>query len=251
HERFGVGARGCSVVARRSALGGAASGQHAHHHAGRPAPRDPARALRAQHRPLREHVERLDSHRARRGGARRSYPPGRHRAHVRAGRRSILGERARAHGNRARLPSPFPKEQLVKLALSSPGQGSQVVGMGQALAASSEAAKRTFEAADRALGRSISKLCFEGPDAELALTFNTQPALVTTSMAVLAAIRERYPDLPTPAFAAGHSLGEYTALVAASALALEDAVRLVELRGRAMQDAVPPGEGAMAAILGG
>ncbi|MFO7178414.1 MAG: ACP S-malonyltransferase [Pseudomonadota bacterium] len=139
----------------------------------------------------------------------------------------------------------------MKLALLFPGQGSQVVGMGQALAASSEAAKRTFEAADRALGRSISKLCFEGPDAELALTFNTQPALVTTSMAVLAAIRERYPDLPTPAFAAGHSLGEYTALVAASALALEDAVRLVELRGRAMQDAVPPGEGAMAAILGG
>ncbi|HLV68857.1 MAG TPA: ACP S-malonyltransferase [Polyangiaceae bacterium] len=139
----------------------------------------------------------------------------------------------------------------MKLALLFPGQGSQVVGMGQALAASSEAAKRAFETADAALGRSISTLCFEGPDAELALTFNTQPALVATSMAVLAALRERHPDLPAPAFAAGHSLGEYSALVAAGALALEDAVRIVELRGRAMQDAVPPGEGAMAAILGG
>jgi len=123
--------------------------------------------------------------------------------------------------------------------------------MGRALHESSAAARAVFEAADAALGRSISKLCFEGPDSELALTFNTQPAIVTTSMAVLAALRERYPELPLPAFAAGHSLGEYSALVAAGALTLADAVRLVELRGRAMQDAVPEGLGAMAAILGG
>jgi [acyl-carrier-protein] S-malonyltransferase len=122
--------------------------------------------------------------------------------------------------------------------------------MGSALAETSAAARSAFEAADRALGRSISELCFKGPDSELALTYNTQPAIVATSAAVLGAIRERYPSLPEPAFAAGHSLGEYSALIAAGALRLEDAVKLVELRGRAMQDAVPEGEGAMAAILG-
>lgn len=132
-----------------------------------------------------------------------------------------------------------------------PGQGSQAVGMGRALYETSTAARSVFDAADRALGRPISKLCFEGPDSELALTYNTQPAIVTASVAVLAAIRERYPSLEAPAFAAGHSLGEYSALVAAGSLSLEDAVRLVELRGRAMQDAVPEGEGGMAAILGG
>ncbi len=123
--------------------------------------------------------------------------------------------------------------------------------MGRALYESSPAARGVFDAADRALGRPISKLCFEGPDSELALTYNTQPAIVTASVAVLAAIRERYPSIEAPAFAAGHSLGEYSALVAAGALSLEDAVRLVELRGRAMQEAVPEGEGGMAAILGG
>lgn len=122
--------------------------------------------------------------------------------------------------------------------------------MGRTLFESSKAARAAFETADAALGRSISKLCFEGPDTELALTFNTQPAIVATSIAVLAALRERYPGLPLPAFAAGHSLGEYSALVAAGALGLADAVRLVELRGRAMQEAVPAGQGAMAAILG-
>jgi [acyl-carrier-protein] S-malonyltransferase len=123
--------------------------------------------------------------------------------------------------------------------------------MGRALYETSTAARGVFDAADRALGRPISKLCFEGPDSELALTFNTQPAIVTASVAVLAAIRERYPSIESPAFAAGHSLGEYSALVAAGSLGLEDAVRLVELRGRAMQSAVPEGEGGMAAILGG
>lgn len=139
----------------------------------------------------------------------------------------------------------------MKIAWFFPGQGSQAVGMGSALFEVSSAARSAFQTADRALGRSISELCFKGPDAELALTYNTQPALVATSAAVLAAIRERYPALPAPACAAGHSLGEYSALVAAGALRLEDAVKLVELRGRAMQDAVPEGEGAMAAILGG
>jgi [acyl-carrier-protein] S-malonyltransferase len=139
----------------------------------------------------------------------------------------------------------------VKSAWLFPGQGSQAVGMGRALFERSNAAREVFEAADAALGRPISKLCFEGPDSELALTFNTQPAIVTTSIAVLAAVRERYPELLLPAFAAGHSLGEYSALVASGALALADAVRLVELRGRAMQEAVPEGAGAMAAILGG
>jgi len=123
--------------------------------------------------------------------------------------------------------------------------------MGRAVAEISPAARAVFESADRALGRSISSLCFEGPEAELTLTANTQPALVTTSIALLAALRESFPDLPEPALAAGHSLGEYSALVSAGALALADAVRLVELRGRAMQAAVPEGEGAMAAILGG
>jgi [acyl-carrier-protein] S-malonyltransferase len=132
-----------------------------------------------------------------------------------------------------------------------PGQGTQEVGMGKALHDASPAAREIFERADAALGFSISKLCFEGPAPELTLTKHTQPAILTASIATLAAIREAHPSLAAPAFAAGHSLGEYSALVASSALSLEDAVRLVHLRGRAMQDAVPEGVGAMAAILGG
>ena len=132
-----------------------------------------------------------------------------------------------------------------------PGQGTQVVGMGKALADASPSARDVFARADEALGEPLSRLCFEGPLTELTLTANTQPAILTTSMAALAALREAYPNLPAPAYAAGHSLGEYSALVAAGALSLEDAVRLVRLRGRAMQEAVPEGEGAMAAVLGG
>jgi [acyl-carrier-protein] S-malonyltransferase len=122
--------------------------------------------------------------------------------------------------------------------------------MGKAVADASAKARAAFAEADEALGESISALCFEGPMETLTLTANTQPAIVATSAAILAAIREACPDLPEPAFAAGHSLGEYSALVAAKALRLADAVRLCRLRGAAMQDAVPPGDGAMAAIMG-
>ena len=131
-----------------------------------------------------------------------------------------------------------------------PGQGSQEVGMGKALCTASAAARDVFERADRALGYSIQKLCFEGPIETLTLTEHAQPAIVTTSVAALAALREAHPNLPAPAFALGHSLGEYSALVAAGALGLEDAVRLVHLRGHAMQEAVPEGTGAMSAIIG-
>jgi [acyl-carrier-protein] S-malonyltransferase len=132
-----------------------------------------------------------------------------------------------------------------------PGQGTQQVGMGKELYVSSAAARNVWERADAALGFSLKNLCFEGPESELTLTQFAQPAIVTTSVAALAAIREALPDLPLPACGAGHSLGEYSALVAAGALGFEDAVRLVHLRGQAMQEAVPAGVGGMAAILGG
>lgn len=122
--------------------------------------------------------------------------------------------------------------------------------MGKALYDSSPRAREIFDRADAALGWKLTTLCFEGPDSELMLTANTQPAILTTSIATLEALREAFPELPEPAFMAGHSLGEYSALVAAGAITLEDAVKLVNLRGRAMQQAVPAGVGAMAAIMG-
>ncbi len=132
-----------------------------------------------------------------------------------------------------------------------PGQGAQFVGMGKELFETSKKAREVFERADAALGWSISKLCFEGPESDLTLTKNTQPAIVTTSVAAFEALKESLGELEAPAFAAGHSLGEYSALVATGALSLEDAVRVVHIRGAAMQEAVPAGQGAMAAIMGG
>jgi len=129
-----------------------------------------------------------------------------------------------------------------------PGQGSQTVGMGKALAEASPKAREIFERADAALGEKLSTLCFEGPEEALKLTANTQPAILVTSVAAHAVFMERYGK--APAFFAGHSLGEWSALVAAGAIALEDAVRAVRLRGTFMQEAVPAGQGAMAAILG-
>ena len=138
----------------------------------------------------------------------------------------------------------------MKFAWLFPGQGTQHVSMGKALFDASDAARKVFERADSALGWKLSTLMFDGPEAELTLTKNTQPAVVTASIAALAALREAKPDLASPDYVAGHSLGEYSALVAAEALSLEDAVRLVHRRGEAMQDAVPEGQGAMAALMG-
>ncbi|GED70289.1 malonyl CoA-acyl carrier protein transacylase [Brevibacillus reuszeri] len=135
-----------------------------------------------------------------------------------------------------------------KIAFVFPGQGSQFVGMGQALSEQSPAARQVFEEADAALGFSLSQLCFEGPEEELKLTANTQPAILTASVAVLAALKEKQPNF-TPAYVAGHSLGEYSALVAAGALSFADAVKTVRSRGQFMEEAVPAGQGAMAAVL--
>jgi [acyl-carrier-protein] S-malonyltransferase len=140
------------------------------------------------------------------------------------------------------------------LAFVCPGQGSQAVGMGRALAADSPAAAAVFVAADRALGESISELAWEGPAERLDLTEYAQPAILATSIAILAALRERWAAEglapPAPSFIAGHSMGQYSALVAAGALDLEDGVRLVRERGRLMQASGQGRDGAMAALIG-
>lgn len=133
------------------------------------------------------------------------------------------------------------------IAFLFPGQGAQKVGMGKELTEKYAVARQTFEEADEALGFSLSKLCFEGPEDQLKLTEHTQPAILTMSVAAMRVLREKGIDCQ---FAAGHSLGEYSAHVAAGTLSFADAVRTVRNRGHYMQEAVPVGQGAMAAILG-
>ncbi len=140
---------------------------------------------------------------------------------------------------------------MSRLALLFPGQGSQFVGMGKHLCGASPAARAVFEEADTALGFALSRLCFEGPEEELQRTANTQPAILAHSIAAWRELQARFPErIEGAGFAAGHSLGEYSAEVAAGVLSFADAVRLVRQRGVFMQEAVPAGVGAMAAIIG-
>lgn len=143
---------------------------------------------------------------------------------------------------------------MTRLALVFPGQGSQAVGMGRPLAAQSAGAAAVFAAADRALGEPISELAWEGPEDVLNRTENAQPALLAASVAYLEAVRERWAELeieiPDPSFAAGHSMGQYSALVAAGVIDVEDGVRLVRERGRLMQASGSGREGRMAAVIG-
>ncbi len=138
------------------------------------------------------------------------------------------------------------------LAFTFPGQGSQAVGMGKALAEAFAAARAVFEEVDAALGQKLSQLMWEGPEAHLTLTENAQPALLAVSMAVIRALEAEHgiTIAGTAKFVAGHSLGEYSALAAAGTFSLADAARLLKVRGRAMQAATPVGSGAMAALLG-
>jgi [acyl-carrier-protein] S-malonyltransferase len=135
-----------------------------------------------------------------------------------------------------------------KIAFVFPGQGSQHVGMGKDLCEQFAAAKQVFAEAEEALHFDIARLCFSGPEAELKLTQNTQPAILTASIAALRVLESETPVRPD--FVAGHSLGEYSALVCAGAFRFDDAVRIVRERGRLMQEAVPAGEGAMAVVMG-
>ncbi|MEL6922005.1 MAG: ACP S-malonyltransferase, partial [Pseudomonadota bacterium] len=136
------------------------------------------------------------------------------------------------------------------LALTFPGQGSQSVGMGKDLADAFPEAREVFDEVDEALGQKLSALVFEGPEDELTLTANAQPALMAVSAAVMRVLEAKGFDVSRAAYAAGHSLGEYSAHAAVGTFSLADTARLLRIRGNAMQAAVPVGEGAMAAIIG-
>jgi [acyl-carrier-protein] S-malonyltransferase len=138
-------------------------------------------------------------------------------------------------------------DTMTELALLFPGQGSQTIGMGKDLAEKYPIARQTFEEADEVLGYKLSQLCFEGPEDQLRLTEITQPAILAVSVAALRALETR---IPKPSYVAGHSLGEYSAHVASGTITFADALRTVRSRGKYMQEAVPVGVGAMAAILG-
>lgn len=140
------------------------------------------------------------------------------------------------------------KDETTRTAFVFPGQGSQYVGMGREICEQFDAARQVFIEAEEVLGLPLRRVCFSGPDAELKLTEYTQPAILTVSIAALRVLRSEYPIQPF--CVAGHSLGEYSALVSVGALSLRDALRVVHERGRLMQAAVPEGEGMMAAVLG-